>query len=81
MDQLNKMRLFVRVVETGSFSRASKAEGVAQSTVSKGVSSLERRLGTLLIRRSSRGQSVTEQGQEFYDFPAGQRISNSCSRR
>jgi LysR family transcriptional regulator, regulator for bpeEF and oprC len=71
MDQLNKMRLFVRLVETGSFSRAGKAEGVVQSTVSKEVSSLERRLGAQLIRRSSRGLSVTEQGQEYYDFAIG----------
>ncbi len=65
------MRIFVRVVETGSFSRAGKAEGVAQSTVSKEVSSLEVRLGTQLIRRSSRGLSITEQGREFYDFAIG----------
>jgi LysR family transcriptional regulator for bpeEF and oprC len=71
MDQLNKMRLFVRVVETGSFSRASRAEGVAQSTVSKEISSLEKQLGALLMRRSSRGLTVTEQGQEFYDFAVG----------
>lgn len=71
MDHLDKMRLFVRAVETGSFSKASKAEGVAQSTVSKEVSSLESRLGVQLIRRSSRGFSVTEQGQEFYAFAIG----------
>lgn len=71
MDQLNQMRIFVRVVETGSFSRAGKAEDIAQSTVSKEVSSLETRLGTQLIRRSSRGLSVTEKGQEFYDFAIG----------
>lgn len=71
MDHVDRMRLFVRVVETGSFSRASKAEGVAQSTVSKEIISLEGRLGALLVRRSSRGLSVTEQGQEFYDFAIG----------
>lgn len=71
MDHLDTIRLFVRVVETGNFSRAGKAEGVAQSTVSKRVSSLEARLAAQLIRRSSRGLSVTEQGQEFYGFAIG----------
>ncbi|MEP9369719.1 LysR family transcriptional regulator [Xanthobacter sp. VNH20] len=71
MDQLKRMRLFVRTVEAESFSRAGKAEGVAQSTVSKEVAALEAHLGTLLIRRSSRGLSVTEKGQEFYDFAVG----------
>lgn len=71
MDHLDTIRLFIRVVETGSFSRAGKAEGVAQSTVSKQVSALEARLGAQLIRRSSRGLSVTEQGQEFYGFAIG----------
>ncbi|WP_307437438.1 LysR family transcriptional regulator [Labrys monachus] len=65
------MRLFVRTVETESFSRAGKAESVSQSTVSKEVAALEAHLGSLLIRRSSRGLSVTEKGQEFYDFATG----------
>lgn len=71
MDRLDTIRLFIRVVETGSFSRAGKGEGVAQSTVSKQVSSLEARLGAQLIRRSPRGLSVTEQGQEFYGLAIG----------
>jgi LysR family transcriptional regulator for bpeEF and oprC len=71
MDQIRRMRLFTRLVETGSFSRAGKAEGVAQSTVSKEVAALEAHLGSPLIRRSSRGLSITEQGKEFYDFAVG----------
>lgn len=71
MDRLRKMRLFVRVVETGSFSAAGKAEGVAQPTVSKEVSALEAHLGVQLLRRSPRGLSVTEPGREFYNFAVG----------
>ncbi len=52
----------MRTVETESFSRAGKAESVAQSTVSKEVAALEAHLGTLLIRRSSRGLSCDRQG-------------------
>ncbi|WMJ68224.1 LysR family transcriptional regulator [Stenotrophomonas sp. 24(2023)] len=68
MDHLKGMRLFIRVVESGSFVGAGKAEGVAQSTVSKEVAALERRLGTQLLRRSSRGLSVTDAGQEYFEF-------------
>lgn len=71
VDRIDKMRLFVRVVETGSFSAAAKAEGVTQPTVSKEVSSLETRLGVQLLRRSPRGLSVTEPGREYYDFAVG----------
>lgn len=71
MGQIKKMRLFVRVVETGSFSAAGKAEGVTQPTVSKEVSALEAHLGTQLLRRSPRGLSVTEPGREFYNFAVG----------
>lgn len=71
MDQIKRMRLFVRLAETGSFSRTGKVEGVAQSTVSKEVAALEAHLGSSLIRRSSRGLSITERGQEFHDFAVG----------
>jgi LysR family transcriptional regulator for bpeEF and oprC len=71
MDRLDQMRVFVRVVQTGSFSKAAKAEGVAQSTISKQISSLEGRLKTQLLRRTPRGLSVTEPGQAFYTFAAG----------
>jgi LysR family transcriptional regulator for bpeEF and oprC len=71
MDRLETMRLFTRVVETASFSKAAKAEGVAQSTVSKQIAALEERLGVQLLRRSSRRLQVTEAGQEVYDFYAG----------
>ena len=41
MDRLDVMRLFVRVVEAASFSKAAKAEGVVQPTVSKQIAALE----------------------------------------
>lgn len=67
MDRLDTMRLFVRVVETGSFSKAASVEGVVQSTASKQVAALERRLGTQLIRRTSQGLSTTQQGLAYYE--------------
>lgn len=71
MDRIDKLRLFVRVVEMGSFSTAAKAEGVGQPTVSKEIASLEARLGVQLVRRSPRGLSTTEPGRELYDFAVG----------
>ncbi|MGY4283989.1 DNA-binding transcriptional LysR family regulator [Bradyrhizobium sp. LM2.7] len=71
MDRLDQMRLFIRVVETASFSKAAKAEGVVQSTVSKQVSALEAMFGVQLLRRTSRGMSVTESGLDFYKFAVG----------
>ena len=67
MDHLDRMRLFNRVVETGSFTDAGKAAGVAQSTVSKEISALEARLGTQLVRRSPRGMTITDAGRQLYD--------------
>ncbi len=71
MDHLRGIRLFTRVVEAGSFAGAAKVEDVAQSTVSKEVAALEGHLATQLIRRSSRGLSITETGREYYDFAVG----------
>lgn len=67
MDRLDVMRLFVRVVETESFSKAAKVEGVVQPTVSKHIAALEARLGAQLLRRTSRGLSMTEAGEVFYE--------------
>lgn len=67
MDRLDVMKLFVRVVETASFSKAARAEGVAQPTVSKHIAGLETRLGTQLLRRTSRGLSMTEAGEAYYE--------------
>lgn len=67
MDRLAVMQLFVRVVETGSFSRAAKALGVNQPTVSKQIAALEAHLGAQLVRRTSRGLNLNAAGQDFYE--------------
>lgn len=67
MDRLDTMRLFLRVAEAGSFSKAARLMGIAQSTVSKQIALLEARLGAQLVRRTSRGLALTSAGQHYYD--------------
>jgi molybdenum-dependent DNA-binding transcriptional regulator ModE len=65
MDRLEVMRLFVRIAETGSFSRAARAAGVGQPTASKQIALLEERLGARLLQRTSRRLNLTDEGQAY----------------
>jgi len=67
MDRFAAIRMFVRVVESGSFSAVARATGIGQPAVSKQVTTLEEHLGAQLLRRTSRSLSLTEAGQEFYE--------------
>jgi LysR family transcriptional regulator for bpeEF and oprC len=67
MDQLAAIRMFVRVVESGSFSAVAREAGVGQPAVSKQITALEAHLGAQLLRRTSRSLSLTEAGQDFYE--------------
>ena len=67
MDRLDGLQLFVRVAECGSFSKAARAAGIGQPAVSKRIAALEARLGAQLLRRTSRGLSLTEAGQGLYE--------------
>ncbi|MFY8088833.1 MAG: LysR family transcriptional regulator, partial [Rubrivivax sp.] len=67
MDTLDGLRLFVRVVETGSFSKASLHLGITQPTATKQVAALEARLKARLFHRSTRGVTPTEVGALYYD--------------
>jgi DNA-binding transcriptional LysR family regulator len=58
---------FVRTVDAGSFSAASRLIGSSQSAVSKSVARLERRLGVRLIQRSTRTLSLTSEGTAYYE--------------
>lgn len=61
------MEVFVRVVETGSFSMAARDLEIGQPTISKTVAALEERLGVRLLVRSTRRLSPTEAGTAFYE--------------
>ena len=67
MDRLAGLDLFIRVVETGSFSKAAADLGIAQPTATKAVAAIERRLGARLLHRSTRGITPTEVGALYYE--------------
>ena len=67
MDRIELMRAFVRVVETGSLSRASRELRTTQPTVSKWMARLEEQLGTRLLQRNTRGIRLTDGGKDYFD--------------
>jgi DNA-binding transcriptional LysR family regulator len=60
------MAVFRRVVEAKSFSAVARETNMSQSTVSKHIASLEERLDTKLLNRSTRSLKLTEAGKEYY---------------
>lgn len=67
MDRLGALRLFQRVVETGSLSRAGRELGLSQPQTSRQLRALEVELGARLINRTTRRLSLTEAGTIAYD--------------
>ncbi len=63
---LNEVVVFVRVAQAGSFTQAAKQLSMPNSTVSARVSSLEKRLGTTLIQRTTRKLNLTQTGREYF---------------
>lgn len=66
MDVMHSMAVFRRVVEAKNFSAVARETNMSQSTVSKHIASLEDRLGTKLLNRSTRSLKLTEAGKEYY---------------
>ncbi|MCG5500446.1 LysR family transcriptional regulator [Ectothiorhodospira lacustris] len=65
-DLVRALRVFVTVVECDGFSAASERLCLARGQPSRYVSKLERHLGTRLLQRTTRRQSLTEAGSAFY---------------
>lgn len=61
------MQVFVKVVETGSFSATALLLHMSPSAVSKLVSRIEKRLGVQLFKRSTRSMTLTSEGRAFYE--------------
>jgi len=65
MDIFQTMRFFVAVAQTGSFTAAAQLLDTTTTNVSKGVTSLEARLQTRLINRTTRRLALTEAGVRY----------------
>jgi len=66
-DRLDAMRAFCRIVELGSFTRASEALGTAKTTLSGQILALENQLGVKLLHRTTRRVTATTDGASYYE--------------
>jgi DNA-binding transcriptional LysR family regulator len=65
-DEIASMCVFARVVETGSLTAAAESLSMSKASVSKILHTLEERLSTRLLQRTTRRQSLTEVGKAYY---------------
>ncbi len=71
MDRLLCERMFVAVLEAGSFAAAAQRLGTSSGQASKLVSRLETELGVRLLHRTTRALAATEAGQVYFDRMRG----------
>lgn len=64
-NKLNAISTFLRVADAGSFSAAARQLDVNQSAVSQQIAALEAHLGVVLLHRTTRAMSLTEQGERY----------------
>jgi DNA-binding transcriptional LysR family regulator len=67
MDQIQSMRVFARVVETGSFTRAAESLDMPKGSATKLLQQLETRLKVKLLNRTTRRVTVTPDGAAYYE--------------
>lgn len=67
MDRFVSMSIFVRVVERGSFAAAAEGSGMTATMVGNHIRALEGLLGARLLNRTTRRQSLTETGHNYYE--------------
>ena len=67
MNKLQAMEVFVQVVDTGGFTRASENLKLPKATVSTLIQSLEASLSVKLLNRTTRHVSVTADGEAYYE--------------
>lgn len=68
MNQLLAIRVFARVVETGSFTKAADSLDLPKTSVSKLIRELESHLGVRLLQRTTRRLTVTADGTSYYQL-------------
>jgi DNA-binding transcriptional LysR family regulator len=67
IDNLTDLRIFTRIVATGSLSQAGRELNLSLAVVSKRLAALEDRLGVRLINRTTRRLNATQEGMEFFE--------------
>ncbi|MGB3339476.1 MAG: LysR family transcriptional regulator [Devosia sp.] len=67
MDELVNIKTFIDVIECGSFSAAARRKDTTVSSVARQVKALEDELGVRLLNRTTRSNSLTEAGENFYE--------------
>jgi DNA-binding transcriptional LysR family regulator len=67
MDRHQQMTVFAAVAREHGLAAASRALGVSQATISRALAALEKRLGAQLLKRTTRGVTLTEVGRVFAD--------------
>lgn len=65
-DQIADLALLVRVTDSGGFTAAARITGQPQSSISRRIALLEKRLGVRLLNRSTRRVALTDAGQRVY---------------
>ncbi|WP_423066092.1 LysR family transcriptional regulator [Devosia sp. CN2-171] len=71
MDELGSIKAFIDVIECGSFSAAARRRNSTVSSVARQVKALEDELGVRLLNRTTRRNSITEAGENFYERARG----------
>lgn len=67
MNKLVGMEMFVRVVESGSFTAAAEISQVSATMVAKHIRAIEDRLGARLLHRTTRRQQLSDVGRLYYE--------------
>ena len=66
MDRITSMEIFIAVVELGGFTAAAQARAISPTMVSNHIKMLEEHLGAKLLNRTTRRQSITEIGADYF---------------
>lgn len=65
---MNRYDALIKIIETGSFTKAAEEQGYTQSAISQMIHSLEEELSATLILRSRRGVALTPEGEEYLPY-------------
>lgn len=66
-DRLNGIAAFIEAVEAGSFAEAARRMNLSRSAIGKSIARLEERLDVRLFNRTTRQQSLTDEGEAYFE--------------